>query len=107
MAVEADAVYLEVAVFEAQVTSDAVKRLAQGPQSRKSQVIEIQLILSIVIESPYANGGVVARTCGASSLDRIAAFPVSLEIESLGNANVNVLRAAHGRRVIRAVDQSH
>src|SRR5262250_3039803 len=49
----------------------------------------------------------VAGTRGSSSLNCVSAFWIALEVEPLGDADVNVFGIPHCGRIVVAVDQRH
>src|ERR1700739_2962967 len=97
-----------MAVLEAEVASHAVERFLDGGQDAgEGCAVLILLVLPVVIQEAEADRGVIAGTGWPGSLDGVAAFRVTLEIESLRKPNVNIFRTADGVPGVAPVDQGH
>src|SRR5438876_561236 len=97
-----------MAVLEAQVAADTVERLFDGGQNAgEGRTVLILLVLPVVIIETQADRSVVAGTSWPGSLDGVAAFRVTLQIESLGKANVNIFRTTGGVSRVAPVDHGH
>ena len=78
-----ESVHLQLAVFETQITPDAIEGLFNCGQSRKEQAVLILLILAVVIQESNPDGSVIPRTGWTSCLNGIAAFRVAFQVEFL------------------------
>src|SRR2546429_5517865 len=97
-----------MAVLEAQVAADTVERLFDGGQNAgEGRTVLILLVLPVVIIETQADRSVVAGTSWPGSLDGVAAFRVTLQIESLGKANVNIFGTTGGVSRVAPVDHGH
>src|SRR5437899_5452159 len=97
-----------MAVLEAQVAADTVERLFDGGlNAGECRSVLILLVLPVVIIETQADRSVVAGTSWPGSLDGVAAFRVTLQIESLGKANVNIFRTTGGVSRVAPVDHGH
>src|SRR5215472_18794261 len=95
-----------MAVLEAKIASNPVKGLLDSRNTGYSSAL-ILLVLAVVVVKTEADRGVVTGTSWPRRLDGVAAFRVTLQIESLGKANVNIFRTTDCVSRVASVDHGH
>src|SRR6516162_5333361 len=96
-----------MAVLEAKIASNPVKGLLDSRNTGYSCWSALILLVLAVVVKTEADRGVVAGTSWPRSLDGVAAFRVTLQIESLGKANVNIFRTTDCVSRVAPVDHGH
>src|SRR5260370_41593223 len=95
------------AVFEPEIATRAIEGLTNSAKAGEKRAIHIERVTAIVAEGSQTDGGVVVRASWTRGLHLLANLRIALQIPTLDNIRVDVLRVSPRGCVIRAIYRGH